>query len=142
MKIKNALVLLLVLFVSSCATGQADRPRTDVPPMTQSPKGHVAFFFLAGMEYRSTREAYGEFIYGYEAAKRSLLGEGYSYSYHSELPLAIGNGDLRLTLSKDNLSQGAGLVLVKSKNRFRIVYGIFNGADIVKMSREYFQRRP
>jgi hypothetical protein len=136
------LILLAALALASCASADVDGTNLDLPPLEQSAKGHVAFFFTGGMEYKDNRAAYGEFIYGYASAKRSLLSEGYSYSYHSELPLEIDNGDLKLSLSKDNLWQGAGLVLVKSKNRFRVIYGIFTGPDIVKMSREYFTRRP
>jgi hypothetical protein len=134
-------LILLALALASCAS-TGGRAGLDLPGMEQSARGHVAFFFTGGMEYRSNRAAYGEFIYGYESSKKPLLSEGYSYSYHVELPLVIDNGDLKLSLSKDNLWQGAGLVLIKSNNRFRVVYGIFTAPDIVKMSREYFQRRP
>ena len=140
--LKHLTVLLMALALASCASAGGDGADLDLPPLEQSARGHVAFFFTGGMEYQKNRAAYGEFIYGYESAKRSLLSEGYSYSYHAKLPLEIDNGDLKLTLSKDNLWQGAGLVLIKSNNRFRVVYGIFTGPDIVKMSREYFQRRP
>jgi len=140
--IRHMTVLLMVLALFSCSSNGARIVDPDLPPLQQSTKGHVAFFFTGGMEYKDNRHAYGEFIYGYESSKRPLLSEGYTYSYHWELPLNIENGDLKLSLSKDNLSQGAGLVLIKSSNRFRVVYGVFSGPDIIKMAREYFTRRP
>jgi len=126
----------------SCAGTSGEQASLDTPQMEQSPRGHVAFFFTGGMQYKDNRLAYGEFIYGYESAKKSLLSEGYSYSYHSKLPLEIENGGLTLSFGAKNLSQAAGLVFIKSNGRFRIVYGIYSGADIVKMAREYFLRKP
>jgi len=140
--IRNLFILLAVSFLLSCAGTSGEQVSLDTPRMEQSPKGHVAFFFTGGMQYRDNREAYGEFVYGYESAKPSLLSEGYSYSYHSKLPLEIDNGGLTLSLGAKNLSQAAGFVLIKNNGRFRVVYGIFSGADVVKMAREYFRRRP
>lgn len=136
------LVSLAASLLLSCAGTSGEQVSLDTPQMEQSPRGHVAFFFTGGMQYKDNRLAYGEFIYGYESAKKSLLSEGYSYSYHSKLPLEVKNGDLTLSFGAKNLSQAAGMVFIKSNGRFRIVYGIYSGVDIVKMSREYFRRRP
>jgi len=141
--ILRAIILSLAVFLLlSCASTSGEQVSLDIPKMEQSSRGHVAFFFTGGMQYKDNRKAYGEFVYGYESAKNGLLSEGYSYSYHSKLPLEIENGDLTLSLGAKNLSQAAGFVLIKNNGRFRVVYGIYTGHDIVKLAREYFMRRP
>ena len=139
--IKACLLTLAALMLVSCAT--THEQATEAPPaMQQSANGHVAFFFTAGMQASENRKAYGEFIYSYEGAKGSLISEGYSYSYHSTLPLNIANGPLTLSLGKKNLSEAAGIVFIKSKGRFRVIYGVYAPELIVKEAIKYFDRRP
>ena len=139
--IRACLMTFAALMLMSCATTH-EQPGAPPPPMQQSAKGHVAFFFTAGMQASENRKAYGEFIYGYEGAKGSLRSEGYSYSYHSTLPLSIANGDLTLSLGKKNLSEAAGVVFIKSNGRFRVIYGVYAPNVIVRTAMEYFDRRP
>ena len=104
-------------------------------------KGHVIFFFTAGMEREEYRKAYGEFIYSYESAKNLLKGEGYTYTLESKMPITISNGGLSVSLGKKNLSQSAGVIFVKPGGTFKVSYGVFKGMDILNMARDYFRRR-
>lgn len=109
--------------------------------ITPGEKGHVAFFFTAGMGAKGAQKAYGDFIYSYEQARRTLESMGYTSSYHSSLPIRINNNGLILALDKSSLSQGAGLVLIRKGGRFSVAYGVYSEASIMKLVKQYFGRR-
>ena len=132
-KILLPLIVLCVLLSAIPAMGAELSPSTG--------KGHVIFFFTAGMERAEYRKAYGEFIYSYNSAKDMLKGEGYTYALESSMPISISNGGLSVSLGKKNLSQSAGVIFVRPGGTFRVSYGVFKSMDILKMARDYFRRR-
>lgn len=153
---KNTLLILLALALVSCATtasttsgASSGNSSVSVAPanspitLAPSTKGHVAFYFVAGLKYKETQTAFAEYIYTYEKSKSGLEAEGLTWSYHSRLPIEIENNGLTLSVGAKSLSQSAGVIFIKKGGKFRIVYGVYNHVDLVKMAQEYFiNRRP
>lgn len=105
---------------------------------TSGSRGHMAFFFIGNLTTKKLQSAFADFIFYYEKVKPTLQGAGFTYSYHSSLPIDVKNGDLTLSLGTPNLTQAAGVVMIKHGGRFRIVYGVYSDVALMKIAREYF----